>query len=183
MKIYKYYDWIVPKCVNLWIGYYLNTKTRGVIGFGDDTTVADSNAKELTEQEYYDWVMSVGEDTKEAQNLLQKLSSLSTKNYEGQKVQSISEVIAMTVEKTNKLFSDPSGFLDTNSYQLKLLSQMVSLLYAYIGVVKYDDIGIAGITDKTSADKFVTTQMLPLWLQNNVINSNADQFIKDNNLK
>lgn len=177
MKIYKYFDWNIPRCVNLWRGYY--KKGTEEIGFGDDTTSPDNNAVELSENDFYAHVGSIGKDITEASELLSKLTTLSSKEFYGQKLTNVDEVKKSANEKVLQVFSDPSGKLTHTEYQIKLVSQMIVILLAYQGVINYSDTGITGVIDKSSADTYVQG-LLPLWAQANKISSDAEQFIKDN---
>lgn len=181
MKIYRYYDWKTPKCADLWRGYYLDKTTREVIGFGGTSTTANDGATEISESEYYKWVKHVGGNGTEAASLLAKLSSLATTDFYGLKVTTAQEVDVMAQEKISALFSDPAGKLSTVEYQIKLISQMVVILLANQGVISYADTGINGVIDKASASEYVLN-LLPLWLQASTIKTNAELFIKDNNL-
>ena len=184
MKIYKYHDSRKPICANLWTGYYSDSNTHYEIGFGDDTTSPD-DAKiiELSVQEYIDWVKSNKGTEEEALGVFSKLTSLVGKTINGKRAITAKEVILDASKMSKDLFSDPSGNLDSVSYQIKIISHAVSILFAYNGIINYTDVGIPGIVDKESADKYITNNLLPLWIKNNQIQSAAQQFIIDNALE
>lgn len=179
MKIYKYYNWNIPRCTNVSRGYY--KKDTEEIGFGSDDTIPDNNAIELTEVEYYTYITSIGGNVTDAENLLIKLSGLSAKSFQGRIVVTKEEVLKISRDASNQLFSDPENNLSNTEYQIKLISQMLVILFANSGLIKYEDTGIAGVLDKNSADVYVLS-LLPAWLKANQIVKDAEQFILENKL-
>jgi hypothetical protein len=184
MKIYKYHDSKKPVCANLWTGYNLNFKTHYEIGFGDDSTSPDNpTITELTEQEYIDWAKANGDSEQNATSVLVKLKILAMQPVGACKLTTKKEVLFDASERIKALFTDPNGISSSVDYKIKIMSQMISVLFALNGTIKYTEIGIPSITDKESADKYIADYLLPLWLKGIQIQAEAAQFIIDNALE
>ena len=186
MKIYKYYEYQNPKCTNLIKGLYLNKQTQEMIGFGSDDTVVEKRVTEISEQDFIDWAIDNGGNQKEAENLLIKLANLSDKStpkLNNKIFVTAKDVLVETSNRVSNLFSDPTGMTSAEGYQIKLMSQMIAILFAHAGTITYPQVGIPAITDKASADSYVTTNLLPLWLQTFQIKAEAEKYISDNKLE
>lgn len=180
LTIYKYHDSKKPRCANIATGQYLNMETHFEIGFGDDGLPVDPFASVISPEDFAAWVIASGGTQKEADDLLLKLESLSHKKIDGKVLTKKRDVILNAARKSASLFSDPKGILTPMEFQIKLLSQMAAILTAYTGIVDYRDVGIPEITDKVSAEAYIKINYLPLWLKNNQINTEAEQFIENN---
>lgn len=186
MKIYKYYEYRNPKCVDLYKSLFYNKQTREIIGFGNDNTVIEEGVTEISEDEFILWVENNEGTQKEAKDLLTKLKNLtkpSTLKLDNKIFVTVNDVLIATANRTSNLFSDPTGLLSPERYQIKLMSQMLAILFAYAGTITYPQIGISSITDKASADAYITTNLLPLWLQSFQIQAEAAKYISDNKLE
>lgn len=73
--------------------------------------------------------------------------------------------------------------LGSQDKQLKLIGDMIALLYAYQGVIPFGSVGIPGVTDKATADAYVLNTLITLWSPMLALRTEADNYIKDNNLK
>lgn len=180
LTIYKYHDSKKPICANIATGRYLNMETHFEIGFGDDGLQIDSSASVISPKEFSAWVISSGGTQKEAEDLLIKLEYLSHKKIDGKVLTNEKEVTLNAARKSEALFSDPQGILSPSEFQIRLLSQMMAILTAYVGIIDYGDTGIPEITDKVSAETYIRSNYLPLWLINNQIKAEAKQFIENN---
>ena len=183
LTIYKYHDSKKPRCANIATGQYLNMETHFEIGFGDDSLPADPTVSVISPEDFAAWVIASGGTQKEADDLLLKLESLSHKKIDGKVLTKKRDVILNASRKSAALFSDPKGVLTPMEFQVRLISQVISILTAYVGIIDYKDVGVLSITDKASADSYVTTNLLPLWLQTFQIKAEAEKYISDNKLE
>lgn len=169
----------MPSCVNLWRGYY----TSGVvaIGFGDDSTILEDNAEELTEIQFYDYVRSTGNDVTEAAEVYANLLKLSINKYQNKYVLTKEDVRKNAREKIDSLFSDPEKKLTTEQYKERLMAQVICILIADSGRIKYSETNIPGVIDKETSDAFIAA-LLPGWLAAEQVRIDSEQFIIDQNL-
>lgn len=96
--------------------------------------------------------------------------------FEGHKVESKKDVESVTSYKTTQLFG-------TQGDQITMVAEMVALLFAYQGIISFSDVGIAGVTDKPSADAYVQGLYSTIWMQRNALKEAAKKVITDNDLK
>lgn len=67
--------------------------------------------------------------------------------------------------------------------QIKMLGELVALLYAYMGKIEFDKAGIKNVTDNTSADAYIAALYDGLWKTRNAIRTEASQIITNEGLR
>lgn len=67
--------------------------------------------------------------------------------------------------------------------QIKMLGELVALLYAYMGKIEFGTVGIKGVTDSESADTYISALYDGLWKTRNAIRTEASQIITNQDFK
>ena len=178
MKIYKYNILKTPDAVKfargfLQVGDY-------AIGFGNDNTTPDKDkeCEELTFAQYIAYAQSINVDTQLATDIYNKYAGIDVAPIMGEKAIDKKQVSELLRKNIQALFVDPNGLLNPIEYQVLILSQVLVISLANAGTIKYEEIGIPAITDKTSADAYIQA-LLPIWSQVNILNQEAVQFAKE----
>lgn len=179
MKIYKYNILKTPDAVKFARGFL--QVGNHAIGFGDDTTTPDKDkeCEELTFGQYLDYAKSVNLDTQLATEIYNKYAGIDATPIMGEKAIDKKQVSELLRKNVQALFVDPDGLLTPIEYQMLILSQVLVIILANTGTIKYEETGIPSVIDQSSADAYIKT-LLPMWSQINTLNQEASKFIKDN---
>lgn len=103
--------------------------------------------------------------------------SKSMGNFLGNVVYSDRDVKKVVADAIENMFSASQGNIDTVSDQFKIVSEMIAIQFALTGWLSWAEIGLSGVTDEASAQKYFDSNIKPLWDTRNLLRQQAKQFI------